>query len=203
VFVYSGSSGSIIRIHDCPYPAYPAFQFGAALSSVGDINLDGIDDYAIGAPSLGGPGMLFAYSGADGSMLWNLTGIQLWRLGSSVARLGDVDFDGVPDLVSGAPLGGAVYVISGTGAVLYMAFSSINGSLGQTVAGIGDVDGDGAPDIAAGEPLYTDPVAKLTYVGRVRVLSGATGAFLSSSVGDHAMDRYGTALSRCGDLDGD
>ena len=75
---------------------------------------------------------------------------------------GDMDGDGVHDLIVGAwsdphanasPLG-AAYVLSGaTGALLRVFLGSASfDRFGATVAGIGDIDGDGFDDVAVGNP---------------------------------------------------
>jgi len=82
-----------------------------------------------------------------------------------VAGAGDVNGDGVPDLLAGAPghdvAGGArdqgqALVFSGTDASLLLALDTptpdSNAGFGEEVAGIGDVDGDGAPDFLVGAP---------------------------------------------------
>ncbi len=81
-----------------------------------------------------------------------------WRLGS-VQSIGDLDQDGVPDLVLGAlgggPHGGGVVMtVSGTDGhnlhpPLYGPFDYL---FGFYVAGVGDFDGDGVPDFANGAP---------------------------------------------------
>lgn len=68
IHLYSGASGGLIRTH---YGAADNSQFGMGLAAMGDINGDGISDYAIGDDAYGSPtGMNFGsvdlYSGADG-----------------------------------------------------------------------------------------------------------------------------------------
>ena len=91
------------------------------------------------------------------------------RFGISVAAIGDLDGDGVPDLAAGATGDdnggdnrGAVHVMfmNGDGTVrgtVEINSSTSNGPalstndfFGRSVAAIGDLDGDGVPDLAAG-----------------------------------------------------
>ncbi len=101
------------------------------------------------------------------------------RFGSSVAGLGDLNLDGVPDIVVGAEgfnvNRGAVYVIfldsdgrpKQEGARDHNKITSIPGQspfpregdlFGSAVAALGDVDGDGITDVAAGAPGLDESV---------------------------------------------
>ncbi|MFN8024164.1 MAG: FG-GAP-like repeat-containing protein [Acidimicrobiales bacterium] len=160
-------------------------RFGYGLSGTGDLDGDGIPDLAVGAwaNDTGGPdrGAVFVLRlHPDGTvkgeqMLADGTGgigpldDGDW-FGADVASVGDVDHDGVPDLLVGASGdddgvvdAGAAYVISlsTTGAAVRQSKLSAGtggfvGPLdpsaywGDRVAGLGDLDGDGALDVAAG-----------------------------------------------------
>lgn len=113
---------------------------------------------------------LFTWTGDD----WNTL------LGWSVDGLGDVDGDGVPDVVTGRPANpffddpGSVFVISGgTGCRIHTFHGDGpgRGGYGTSVACAGDVDGDGVPDVVVGAKGY------------VRVYSGATGATMHDWTG--------------------
>jgi len=73
-------------------------------------------------------------------------------------------------------------------------------ALGETLATCADRDGDGVPELLAGAPRsdFAGPS-----VGRVYVLSGATGAVLERLDGTMNSELYGDALARVEDLDGD
>ena len=82
----------------------PGDGFGVGSADVGDVNRDGHDDLLIGAwqysavaPS---GGRIYLYSGKDGNLLQTITGrIPGETLGFDAAGAGDVDGDGVPDLL--------------------------------------------------------------------------------------------------------
>ena len=120
------------------------------------------------------------------------------RLGAAVTFLGDVDADGAPDVLVGAPgatsLGfatGSVTVLSGrTGHVLYQVDGdSAFDAFGSSLAALDDVDGDGVSDFAIGAPGGS-PAG-----GAVHAFSGATGAPLWTRAGESPGDRFGSSLA--------
>lgn len=143
-------------------------DFGAALASWGDVNDDSVADLIIGAPGYDNGsgqvvGAVIGMSGAfDHSLLMFAEGtVAGARLGASVAAAGDVDGDGMSDVIAGAPDAGsgAAYVYSAAGPSPYapIVLRSLEGEaagdrFGSSVAGIGDLDGDGLAEVVAGAP---------------------------------------------------
>ncbi|MEL7450395.1 MAG: thrombospondin type 3 repeat-containing protein, partial [Pseudomonadota bacterium] len=177
---------------------------GYSVSAAGDVNGDGLDDVVIGAQR-GDPGgredagesyVVFGQASGfpaefdlaslavgDGSQGFVLNGIDAADLsGLSVSGAGDVNGDGVDDLIVGAYLAdpggqsraGESYVVFGrtTGFPAQVELSSLasgNGSTGfvlngidaadfsgLSVSGAGDVNGDGVDDLIVGA-LIADP----------------------------------------------
>ncbi len=120
---------------------------------------------------------------------------------------GDVDGDGHPDLLVGAPhhatavgadVGSVAVLSGGNGATLFTFTGDAAGDLfGWSCAAAGDVNDDGHGDVAVGAP------GSGSAPGFVRVLSGATGAVLRTLVGDQAAGAFGFAVAGNRDLDGD
>jgi hypothetical protein len=200
VEVRSGASGLLLFV----VPGVSAGdQFGSSVSGVSDLNGDGVPDLAAGAPwsaPTGLPlgGSVEVLSGANGASLFTLLGtLPDGLLGSSVADAGDVNGDGLSDVVAGGPSAPYAIVFSGANGLalhtlLGPAFSC---SFGQAVAGLGDVDGDGFDDVAIG----ADDCGS----GFVFVHSGSSGTLLYTLSGSAVGDHFGAALARSSDLNGD
>jgi hypothetical protein len=176
------------------------------VASVGDLDQDGAPDYAVGSSQAGGAGRVTLHSGLTGEVLATLNGGQLGeQFGRALAGAGDVNGDGVPDLVVGAPRettggvdAGKLYVYSGANLTqLYSYSGQSGGNLGHAVAMLGDVDGDGRDDFAAGA------FGQAGGTGEVRAYSGQTGALLYTWSGSAAGSHFGQAVAAAGDVDGD
>jgi hypothetical protein len=132
-------------------------------------------------------------------------------LGFSVAGAGDIDGDGVGDVISGGPQAGLQ--AAGMGAGLARIYSGKTGAHIRTLIGertddafgfsvwnAGDIDKDGRSDVIIGAPGSD---AQGTQGGRAYVVSGATGATLMTLTGVAAGDLFGTAVAGLRDLDDD
>ncbi len=185
---------------------------GAAVSSAGDVNSDGHDDFLVGRPRDATNGMRAGrvtwVSGADGSVLRESYGDDaLDEFGCALARIGDVDGDGIDDVAVGAWLGddpsgvqcGEVKMLSGaTGAVIRSLYGSGGDHFGIALAALGDVNGDLVPDLAVGaDQADVNGVDS----GGVFVFSGATGALLRSIGGSESGVHLGSAVAGAGDCD--
>ena len=169
----------------------PNDQFGVSIANIGDIDGDRVDDLAVGAirdntrgTSSGAIHILFmnesgltkkATNARINSLNDNLTLNAFDAFGSSIARLGDLDGDGINDIAVGA-IGddkssgntneGVVHVLllNRDGSIKPTSFEIVDTDddnifnpdtqdfTGRSIANLGDINGDGINDIAVGAP---------------------------------------------------
>ncbi|UKP00637.1 beta strand repeat-containing protein [Nostoc sp. UHCC 0870] len=201
----NGSNGFVINGIDV------LDRSGSSVSSAGDINGDGFDDLIIAA-RVNNAGVSYVVFGSssgfnrqlnlsdlDGSNGFVINGIdRLDYSGSSVSSAGDINGDGIDDLIIGArgadPNGqneaGESYVVFGSsgGFNAQLNLSDLNGSNGFVINGIdrsdrsgssvssaGDINGDGIDDLIIGA-IFADPNGKEN-AGESYVLFGSSSGF--------------------------
>jgi hypothetical protein len=121
------------------------------------------------------------------------------QFGWIARNLGDVDGDGITDIVTSAPThgehAGRIYVYSvGNGRLIWSADGQPGDELGSGVEGIGDANGDGIPDVAASGPSRS---------GVAYIYSGRDGRILQSFKSTRDDELFGSHISAAGDVDGD
>jgi len=204
--VYSGATGAeIVAIQ----LGAAGDLFGASVTGIGDVDGDGHADLAVAATRDDTAGLdagrVYVVSGADGqTVLWTIAGERAGDLfGSSLANLGDVTGDGLPELAVGAANGGPsmrgrayVYDVARRQLVYTVQPTMSGANFGQYfIASPGDVNGDALPD------LYVSDFGDGGGRGKAYVYDGPTGALVWSRRGQ-AGDGFGIGRG-VGDVDGD
>ncbi len=215
LFAAVPAGAQVIHVPSYPFNGDSAVdQFGVSVSGAGDVNNDGIADLIVGARgddnNGADSGSARVISGADGAILYTFNGDSAGDFfGFSVSGAGDVNNDGVADLIVGAPGddntgldSGSVRVFSGVNGSILYTFNgdSANDLFGRSVSGAGDVNNDGFADLIAG--AFGDD-NNGGNSGSARVFSGATGSILYTFNGDSTVDLFGNSVSGAGDVNND
>ena len=207
--------------------ANPGDLFGFSIAIVGDATGDGISDYLVGQPGYdlvgnNNVGVIRLVSGSTSHTVVSLIvgGVSSVDFGpgsffgSAIAACGDVNGDGISEVVIGAPGQPTCYMRVLNGSSLSSGGSSLAGSLTSWVgaggnAGLGtaivsgfDLDGDGFQEFAYSSPGFDGPSG--VDQGAIDIREASPGFpsvtyYLSTIPGE----RLGQALDAAHDYDGD
>jgi hypothetical protein len=211
-------------------PATANVFTGWQVEQVGDVNDDGVADWAAsasGTPGLSGTVMSGTAAGGTYTAGASTTGIlaNLAAAGAGAGFADDIDItgDGVSDLVSlafsttggsifegGSSFGGALAaasadtVISGT---VLTAFSNATSYYGHPIANAGDNNGDGYEDLLVGadgfDTTANDVGRAYLFLGPITASTLSVSEATATVTGSTTTDTVGKALGGNMDVDGD
>ena len=213
-------------------------SLGSSVAGAGDVNGDGFADVIVGARSYtagqSGEGAAFLFHGGStgvtsGSPSTANATLQpdqaSANMGQSAAGAGDVNGDGLADVIVGADLydagqdgegaafvylGGAEGVRSGNPASAHSTLQADQASaqLGFTVAGAGDVNGDGYSDVIVGALGYdagemNEGAAFVYHGGPAGIANGNPASAQATLQSNQADADFGYIVAGAGDVNGD
>jgi hypothetical protein len=188
----SGVSSTPATVLSDPSPMPWVSQFGSSVASAGDVNGDGFGDIVVGARYYH---QAFLYLGSPQGITSAIPAVTFsgnYDFGFAVACAGDVDGDGLADIVVSDSTAASVYLGASTGVSSTAAFV-----LASTPAsGADDVDGDGFGDVVADAYEYSGSAAGLP-ANPTAILTGP-GATWVVAAGDVNGDGYGDFLTLSG-----
>ena len=223
VYIFSGKDGAHLRTLSPPVWA-GRMAFGWSLAGSPDLNADGVADILVGAPytTVGEAtveGRVYAFSGSDGTVLFAIDDPQPSAgavFGWHVATSGDLNADGIADILVGAPYKdvgpspseGVAFAFSGADGALLLSLHNPGlttpyATFGYVVTGVPDVNRDGTPEILVGAPYQT--VDEYHLQGEVFLFNGRDGRHLATfdNPHPHQGSSFGYVLASPGDVDGD
>lgn len=158
--VVSGRTGVVIRRVTGPTasPSSNDPEYGRDVAIVGDVDLDGFPDFAVGAPLADSTtpfvddGSIRVYSGSVGAQLAVIVGegVPGARIGTNIARCFDVDSDGRPEVATSfGPFGvlGVRAYSTTTGQSFILLSTPIGQYAGCALTNVGDTNQDGSEEL--------------------------------------------------------
>lgn len=184
ISIYSGATGLLAGKR---FGAGSGENYGAAVAFIGDLNQDGMAEFAVGAPLHDAPGINNAGSvsihrGGTAAPITYVAGDGVnFRIGTALSRAGDINQDNLPDLLILSPGGEDLPGLSPKGHVRLMSFApglvqftASNGT--QGCDGIQNVNLKSPPALAVTPMVVTTPAAPPASVGLLLITNVANQA---------------------------
>ncbi len=184
---------------------HSADRFGSAIVVLGDVDNDGLREWAVAAPADDDRrGAVFVYSGLAATPVMTFTGSAPGaQFGFSLAAV--LDSNSAPELLIGAPgvdnNTGAAYLYTLTAAIsITLTGTAAGDRFGAAVASAGDLDNNGTAEIIIGAPGVNNDTGTASLY--TRPLSPARAASLTLT-GSTVSGRFGAVIGGSADLNGD
>jgi hypothetical protein len=193
---------------------------GSSLVALGDLDMDGVIDLAVGASgsASGAAAFVEVRSGSSGAVIWRTPAVSAGGSAISLAAMDDLDGDGQQDLAIGYAGVERVEVRSGFDGLLLRSLAvpdevgfGFPTAFGASVVSGADFDGDGHRELLVGAPyeFISDPSAGgyegTMHRGSVYIFSGAnlTSRPRLRVTAYNGHVGFGTSIASLGDFDGD
>jgi hypothetical protein len=201
-------------------------RLGAAVATAGDVDGDGFADFLVASPLFddrgGDEGKVVLFRGSPSvpaaSPAWTSTGSEPGaQLGAALGPAGDVNGDGLDDIVVGAPRADVGGIDAGVALAFHggvsgpsptpdwtLAGDQPGALLGSSLGAAADVNGDGFMDVVVGAPGIDGPAVDS---GQARLYFGSSSGLTATPAwsvdGGQPGAAFGAAVNAAGDINGD
>lgn len=225
VFVFRGSPEGLEENASWGAAHLPNYQYGYCVSPAGDVNGDGFSDVIVGSnpQAYFDLGIVHVYTGTPNGLSETPSwagnegeGAQTESFGKTICAAGDVNGDGLGDIIVGDPEfsygRGRAFIYLGVQERTSLRIQwewkadghQDSGWFGHSTANAGDVNGDGYSDVIVGEFLlnagHADAGAAHIYLGGA---SGLNAVPSWTTTGTHYGEWFGYSVASAGDVNCD
>jgi hypothetical protein len=224
LYIYLGKEAGIETTPSSVILGEDSSRLGSAVIAGGDIDGNGLDDFiAAASQARRGSGRVYVFSGSieqlpSGDVLacaaMVIKGVNDLLLGNSLASAGDINKDGLDDILigTGAAIVGSAYLVQGELVLpeainLNQADATLtaelnNDGFGQTVCGPGDLNGDGYADIVVGAPDRQNGRLYIYHGKRTGIVS-ALSSDADTTLGENFFTSFAEVMAAAGDINKD